>query len=300
MPPRNPPLMRLLAWMQANAVLVDKASASGESTQVPAEAIGRHQSISQYDISAGGAALATTALAYAAGRLRSIHLLALAVQAMDTPHGQCPPLRSHRQAHLSPFATTTSPLPMDIPMPVCVQPRWAYAADPTRARQCALFLSGSIPRQPLDARACGLAGITRNTCGRCVPDTRRGCWLVVAHDRGRRPRRATNPVNRARHAARPAPDQSNSLFLICILLIFPLFIMPSVHAAARLSFGRSVARWAVSVAASLLRPCPDSHLSADSTTDFSSVVSPLCQYLVVSIPSWHWRPEKKRKADQPL
>ncbi|AVK75155.1 Dihydrofolate reductase incomplete domain containing protein [Pandoravirus quercus] len=115
MPLRNPPLMRLLAWMQANAVLVDKASASGESTQVPAEAIGRHQSISQCDISAGGAALATTALAYAAGRLRSIHLLAFAVQAMDAPHETVSPFALTSSGALVPlYDHDQSPLPMDI------------------------------------------------------------------------------------------------------------------------------------------------------------------------------------------
>ncbi|AGO84683.1 Dihydrofolate reductase incomplete domain containing protein [Pandoravirus salinus] len=120
-PSRDPPPTRLLAWMQANAVPVDEATMPAASTLVPDEAAGLHQSvwqhhiIWQHDITAGGASLATAALAYAAGRLRSSHLLTLAVRETDADRGTVPPFAFTSSGALVPlFDHDQSPSPMDI------------------------------------------------------------------------------------------------------------------------------------------------------------------------------------------
>ncbi|AGO84728.1 Dihydrofolate reductase incomplete domain containing protein [Pandoravirus salinus] len=82
--PRDPPPIRLLAWMQANTMLVDDdtsaptADVDGpDKTAVPNEVLWRR------DVSAGNACSPITAFAYAAGRLRSSRLLALAAEMAD-------------------------------------------------------------------------------------------------------------------------------------------------------------------------------------------------------------------------
>jgi hypothetical protein len=108
---RDPPAIRLLAWMQANTVLVDETNRPTADASAPDEdeMAMRNQIPWRHDTSAGNACSPITALAYVAGRLRSSRLLALAADmADDMARGALLPPQDVPRKKLLPFAPTSS------------------------------------------------------------------------------------------------------------------------------------------------------------------------------------------------
>lgn len=180
---RDPPPIRLLAWMQANTMLVDDANAPTADGPTPDETAVTNGALWRHDTTTSGHCPPIAAFAYVAGRLRSSRLLALAGEMADemrrgalfAPCGvarkEVLPFALTSSGPLCPSTTTTSHRRrawMSI-TPTYARRPWACATDPIRI---------------LTARASPLRVCFWTSCGRACASPRRS---HTEHARQRHP-----------------------------------------------------------------------------------------------------------------